>query len=501
MKEIIQQTATRMSGRAAWEVGAGYVNAYAAVERALRLAGFGPMLSPTHLDFGTVEVRITRTDSVTVTNTGTASLIISSVTSDNDEFGVSSTSATVAPSSNQRFYVSFDPISEGYKFAGIIFTHNASTSPDRVEVAGIGRVVATAIEASDTSVATFGGWHRVDDERATNGFYYRNVGADKSGSRAYIEFGFNGSRIDLQIATGPRGGVAEVFIDGVSQGRVDFCRPPSDPSKPDNSGKKDLTFDHSVSYTTSPGEHTFRLAVLNDTPDPKRNMIYVDGFVIYGESSNSASAHSESSTTNGTAQPSAGTTGETHPAAASPSTVLLTAVIETNEESPLNVLIVNPLGGLVEQRTVSDPVAIIRWVPSTIGTYSVVLLNNGIVATPYTLYLVKTEELLGGSSPKQSINQATKALQDVPSAFALGQNFQNPFNPSTTIRYSIPLDERVTLKIYNALGQEIRTLVHQWQSAGAYSVSFKASDLPSGMYFYRIAAGPYSKSVKMSLVK
>ncbi len=85
--------------------------------------------------------------------------------------------------------------------------------------------------------------------------------------------------------------------------------------------------------------------------------------------------------------------------------------------------------------------------------------------------------------------------------YELLQNYPNPFNPATTINYQIPEAGKVTLKIYNILGKEIATLVNEIQSAGNYKVNFNASNLPSGVYFYKIDAGKFSNTRKMMLVK
>ena len=89
----------------------------------------------------------------------------------------------------------------------------------------------------------------------------------------------------------------------------------------------------------------------------------------------------------------------------------------------------------------------------------------------------------------------------VPLEFALDQNYPNPFNPSTTISYSIPVKSRVTLKIFNALGKEIITLVNEEKSEGNYDVKFDASGIPSGIYFYKLNAGEFSSTKKMILLK
>ena len=85
--------------------------------------------------------------------------------------------------------------------------------------------------------------------------------------------------------------------------------------------------------------------------------------------------------------------------------------------------------------------------------------------------------------------------------YDLIQNFPNPFNPSTTIRYQIPQDGIVTLKIYNILGSEVATLVNEEKVAGHYEVNFNANSLSSGVYFYKIQAGGFISSKKMILLK
>jgi len=85
--------------------------------------------------------------------------------------------------------------------------------------------------------------------------------------------------------------------------------------------------------------------------------------------------------------------------------------------------------------------------------------------------------------------------------FELAQNYPNPFNPATTIKFSIPQSSVVSLKVFNALGQEIKTLINGYKEAGSHAVYFDASELNSGIYFYRIEAGDFTAVRKMILIR
>lgn len=85
--------------------------------------------------------------------------------------------------------------------------------------------------------------------------------------------------------------------------------------------------------------------------------------------------------------------------------------------------------------------------------------------------------------------------------FALRQNYPNPFNPSTQISYSTPRQGNVELKIYDVLGREISTLVHEKKQPGEYTVEWNAVNVPSGVYFYRLVAGDFVQTKKMILMR
>lgn len=91
---------------------------------------------------------------------------------------------------------------------------------------------------------------------------------------------------------------------------------------------------------------------------------------------------------------------------------------------------------------------------------------------------------------------------ELPREFALLQNYPNPFNPSTDIKFELPNDNFITIRIYNAIGEEVALLVNnEWKTTGRYNVKFDGSHLASGIYFYSITAGPFKDTKKMVLIK
>ncbi|HEY4644636.1 MAG TPA: T9SS type A sorting domain-containing protein, partial [Bacteroidota bacterium] len=103
------------------------------------------------------------------------------------------------------------------------------------------------------------------------------------------------------------------------------------------------------------------------------------------------------------------------------------------------------------------------------------------------------------SNPPQDLGIVT--IGQMPAEYALYQNFPNPFNPSTTVVFDLPKDSRVSLKLYNLLGQEVMTLVSEEQKGGTHRVEVDLSSLGSNIYFYRLVAGTFNSTKKMVLLK
>jgi len=123
--------------------------------------------------------------------------------------------------------------------------------------------------------------------------------------------------------------------------------------------------------------------------------------------------------------------------------------------------------------------------------YQVKAYRNGV-------YSLATNNIsTRGNFYKQNINSEGKSI----SRFNLFDNYPNPFNPTTTITYQLPIKGQVVLKIFNTMGEEVAVLENEFKEKGTYSATFNAENLPSGMYFYHLRTGDYSETKKMILMK
>jgi hypothetical protein len=104
---------------------------------------------------------------------------------------------------------------------------------------------------------------------------------------------------------------------------------------------------------------------------------------------------------------------------------------------------------------------------------------------------------ISGDDPIYAGNTGT----GIPKENKLYQNYPNPFNPNTNIKYQVKEKKLVTLKIYDVLGKEAETLVYKMHSPGTYEVTWNATQYPSGIYFYSITSGNFTKTNKMILIK
>lgn len=150
-----------------------------------------------------------------------------------------------------------------------------------------------------------------------------------------------------------------------------------------------------------------------------------------------------------------------------------------NQPAPSNAIIVPSTG-------------VFGWRPANTQAgkhYIVVSASDGILTTNSRIATVTVQ-------PDLAVEE-----NGIPTAFELFQNYPNPFNPTTNIKYALPKESRVRIAVFNILGQEVATLVNSVMPAGYHSVDFKANNIPSGMYIYKIETESFSQVKKMLLMK
>ncbi len=136
-------------------------------------------------------------------------------------------------------------------------------------------------------------------------------------------------------------------------------------------------------------------------------------------------------------------------------------------------------------------------------------INTGLTNTYVNALAVFHANLFAGTNGSgawrrplsQMITSVERFSTNSPTHFSLDQNYPNPFNPTTAISYQLSANSFVSLKVYDILGREVTTLVNEKQSAGSYQVTFDASRLASGVYFYRLTAGSFVSVKKLVLLK
>lgn len=130
------------------------------------------------------------------------------------------------------------------------------------------------------------------------------------------------------------------------------------------------------------------------------------------------------------------------------------------------------------------------------------LVVNTNIPNPGIYYV---ERYLSGSSVINKSSSETKEITVQGNAevksYSMEQNYPNPFNPSTLIHYEMPKDGFVTLKVYDVLGNLVKTLVNQYQTKGRYDINFNADNLATGVYLYRLQSGSFVSTKKMLLLK
>ena len=171
-----------------------------------------------------------------------------------------------------------------------------------------------------------------------------------------------------------------------------------------------------------------------------------------------------------------------------------------NPSKTWNFRVVSSSSGLVKISWLD----IVNQIPQQIRDNFKFMISGSGLSTTNMLTTTSYEfNAVAGTIYSFVINSAPTSIEDglLNLDFKLGQNYPNPFNPSTTINYEIKETGLVTLKIYDVLGNEVSTLVNDVKQSGRYEVKFEASNLPSGVYIYKLVQGKNSEIKKLMLLK
>jgi len=175
-------------------------------------------------------------------------------------------------------------------------------------------------------------------------------------------------------------------------------------------------------------------------------------------------------------------------------TITVANISETNPATNVNVALIKGSESITFNQSIKT-IELIQPVKEEKATFIFDVNRNTSVNKKDTIdFMITSPE---GITEKKSFIFSYIA----PKEFKLEQNFPNPFNPTTTIQYQLPVNSKVTLKIYDILGSEVKTLVNEEQEAGYKEVKFDASNFASGIYIYRLQAGKHVSIKKMMVIK
>jgi len=449
------------------------------------------------IDFGTVDVGLSTTDSVIVTNQGSMSISISSVVSDDSDFSVTPASASVAVGASRTFYVTFHPTRMEPEEGQIIFTHNGSNSPYQIDVNGIGGPVPYIFSRNWNIVSVPS---TVADLRKdvifptaiSNAYRYSNdsgyIASDtlRNGVGYWLKFG---NDTTMAIAGVPR--YSDSIAVNAGWNLVGSISNPVPSSSVVALGaslrSQFFGYNHGyrISDTVQPGKGYWikvdaqgRLVLNSPGQVPKQSSKIYDAepphsrITIRDDEGNEQVLYFDSDSCAGSdigryEMPPVAPPGIFDARYASNRMI---EFIKEGKSQEFPILI----------SSAAYPVTI-SW-----ELHSPINATLKIGAREVRLNRVGVSQI---SNPKSQISLKLIGQSAVPSMFALDQNYPNPFNPTTMVSFVIGSASGgsfVTLGVYDLLGKEVATLVNEVKQPGEYGVKWDATSAPTGLYFARL---------------
>jgi len=245
-------------------------------------------------------------------------------------------------------------------------------------------VVPSTIDCTDPNIQSTGGWQVLSDPKAGNGTLCRDVGTNKTNDSLKLQF--SGGGIDIVVAKGPRGGVLGFSVDGVKQEINEYAASTS--GSTDQSGKKGLTYNVVVHRDVTLGIHN--VVVTNDSTDNATDMVYVDGFQIYGGDVGTPAGHFVQTTAGLVLNTALAGLDSVNAFVVDPATELIDVVVET--VSGTTVSIKDPSGKTLATATVDDGgVLDLQALPDGAGAYALVIHDGTAGTIAFQAWEVLTE--------------------------------------------------------------------------------------------------------------
>ncbi|MEK7263064.1 MAG: choice-of-anchor D domain-containing protein [Bacteroidota bacterium] len=448
----------------------------------------GFSMSASSLSFGDVLLSVSKTDSISVTNTGGASFSISSVTSNDAQFTITPSSATVNALSSVTFYITFSPTTTGAKSANIIFTHTAAGSPDTLSVSGNGigspkyRTFSssTSLSLKENTIKPKSG----QPAKLPNIGNWRDTVIVRAGGKNGIVFG-----IAQGTATAKQYGWIRLKKNASSVGKFFLAvQTDSTYNAPFDSIRKfSITKAKIFVKEFKPTSLTyynpfvqefcvFKLNVLSSTygvtPKGFDSLLYIED----------------------------GSAWDSMQLTTMVPTIDSVLTYYKTKTLPGGITAAKGIVALEELRDILKKINGAFYANIALANGDSIVPNQGLKFAGM-IELDTIDFLIQIPLPKSntaSINES----KPLPLYFSLKQNYPNPFNPSTAIGFSLLAVGSVSLKVYDVLGREIVTLLNsEVMEAGAHEIIFDANTLPSGVYYYRLSAGVFSETKKLLLMK
>lgn len=144
--------------------------------------------------------------------------------------------------------------------------------------------------------------------------------------------------------------------------------------------------------------------------------------------------------------------------------------------------------------------------PVTIPSLAFVNINPNASVISYYAFAIADNQteliaIMNEATNKYNTVLSVDKISELPTGYSLEQNYPNPFNPNTKIQFSVSKSQTVSLKVFDVLGNEVATLVNEELTPGTYQYNFDASDLSSGVYYYKLQAGSFTETKKMILMR